>query len=232
MPANEYTLYNSPLTVLCRLALPMAVCAALAVALLSEPLDSIPFAIIISGIIFLLAFFLLFIRALLDRRPQLTLSPKGLFIHTKFSENILDGTYRPRKRTEAFYAWRNLGDPTLAPLSYTLTLLADNLPELTEAPPPLPDNATDEQAEAFLAEMGRYADALEKDMQAIDNAEFYSLSLSVMALPHGKRLPKILQSLIDAENEAERLAIIQKLQYKSCDSRGSGNPRRQKQPAH
>ena len=215
MPANEYTLYNSPLTVLCRLALPMAVCAALAVALLSEPPDSIPFAIIILGIIFLLAFFLLFIRALLDRRPQLTLSPKGLFIHTKFSENILDGTYRPRKRKEAFYAWRNLGDPTLAPLSYTLTLLADNLPELTEAPPPLPDNATDEQAEAFLAEMGRYADALEKDMQAIDNAEFYSLSLSVMALPHGKRLPKILQSLIDAENEAERLAIIQKLQYKS-----------------
>ena len=214
MPANEYTLYNSPLTVLCRLALPMAVCAALAVALLSEPPDSIPFAITISGIIFLSAFFLLFIRALLDRRPQLTLSPKGLFIHTKFSENILDGTYRPRKRKEAFYAWRNLGDPTLAPLSYTLTLLADNLPELTEAPPP-PDNATDEQAEAFLAEMGRYADALEKDMQAIDNAEFYSLSLSVMALPHGKRLPKILQSLIDAENEAERLAIIQKLQYKS-----------------
>ena len=214
MPANEYTLYNSPLTVLCRLALPMAVCAALAVALLSEPPDSIPFAIIISGIIFLSAFFLLFIRALLDRRPQLTLSPKGLFIHTKFSENILDGTYRPRKRKEAF-ARRNLGDPTLAPLSYTLTLLADNLPELTEAPPPLPDNATDEQAEAFLAEMGRYADALEKDMQAIDNAEFYSLSLSVMALPHGKRLPKILQSLIDAENEAERLAIIQKLQYKS-----------------
>ena len=214
MPANEYTLYNSPLTVLCRLALPMAVCAALTVALLSEPTDSIPFAIIISGIIFLSAFFLLFIRALLDRRPQLTLSPKGLFIHTKFSENILDGTYRPRKRKEAFYAWRNLGDPTLAPLSYTLTLLADNLPELTEAPPP-PDNATDEQAEAFLAEMGRYADALEKDMQAIDNAEFYSLSLSVMALPHGKRLPKILQSLIDAENEAERLAIIQKLQYKS-----------------
>lgn len=41
------------------------------------------------------------------------------------------------------------------------------------------------------------------------------MSLSVMALPHGKRLPKILQSLIDAENEAERLAIIQKLQYKS-----------------
>ena len=215
MPANEYTLYNSPLTVLCRLALPMVVCAALAVALLSELPDSIPFAIIISGIIFLLAFFLLFIRALLDRRPQITLSPKGLFIHTKFSENILDGTYRPRKRKEAFYAWRNLGDPTLAPLSYTLTLLADNLPELTEAPPPLPDNATDEQAEAFLAEMGRYADAVEKDMQAIDNAEFYSLSLSVMALPHGKRLPKILQSLIDAENEAERLAIIQKLQYKS-----------------
>ena len=215
MPANEYTLYNSPLTVLCRLALPMAVCAALAVALLSEPPDSIPFAIIISGIILLSAFFLLFIRALLDRRPQLTLSSKGLFIHTKFSENILDGTYRPRKRKEAFYAWRNLGDPTLAPLSYTLTLLADNLPELTEAPPPLPDNATDEQAEAFLAEMGRYVDAVEKDMQAIDNAEFYSLSLSVMALPHGKRLPKILQSLIDAENEAERLAIIQKLQYKS-----------------
>lgn len=215
MPANEYTLYNSPLTVLCRLALPMAVCAALAVALLSQPPDSIPFAIIISGIIFLLAFFLLFIRALLDRRPQITLSPKGLFIHTKFSENILDGTYKPRKRKEAFYAWRNLGDPTLAPLSYTLTLLADNLPELTEAPPPLPDNATDEQAEAFLAEMGRYVDAVEKDMQAIDNAEFYSLSLSVMALPHGKRLPKILQSLIDAENEAERLAIIQKLQYKS-----------------
>lgn len=115
MPANEYTLYNSPLTVLCRLALPMAVCAALTVALLSEPTDSIPFAIIISGIIFLSAFFLLFIRALLDRRPQLTLSPKGLFIHTKFSENILDGTYRPRKRKEAFYAWRNLGDPTLAP---------------------------------------------------------------------------------------------------------------------
>ena len=215
MPANEYTLYNSPLTVLCRLALPMAVCVALAVALLSEPPDSIPFAITISGIIFLSAFFLLFIRALLDRRPQLTLSPKGLFIHTKFSENILDGTYRPRKRKEAFYAWRNLGDPTLAPLSYTLTLLADNLPELTEAPPPLPDNATDEQAETFLAEMGRYVDAVEKDMQAIDNAEFYSLSLSVMALPHGKRLPKILQSLIDAENEAERLAIIQKLQYKS-----------------
>ena len=215
MPANEYTLYNSPLTVLCRLALPMAVCAALAVALLSEPPDSIPFAIIISGIIFLSAFFLLFIRALLDRGPQLTLSPKGLFIHTKFSENILDGTYRPRKRKEAFYAWCNLGDPTLAPLSYTLTLLADNLPELTEAPPPLPDNATDEQAAAFLAEMGRYVDAVEKDMQAIDNAEFYSLSLSVMALPHGKRLPKILQSLIDAENEAERLAIIQKLQYKS-----------------
>ena len=214
MPANEYTLYNSPLTVLCRLALPMAACAVLAVALLSEPPDSIPFAIIISGIIFLLAFFLLFIRALLDRRPQLTLSPKGLFIHTKFSENILDGTYRPRKRKEAFYAWHNLGDPTLAPLSYTLTLLADNLPELTEAPPP-PDNATDEQAEAYLTEMGRYVDALEKDMQAIDNAEFYSLSLSVMALPHGKRLPKILQSLIDAENEAERLAIIQKLQYKS-----------------
>ena len=193
----------------------MAVCAALAVALLSEPPDSIPFAIIISGIIFLLAFFLLFIRALLDRNPQLTLSPKGLFIHTKFSENILDGTYRPRKRKEAFYAWRNLGAPTLAPLSYTLTLLADNLPELTEAPPPLPDNATDEQAEAFLAEMGRYVDAVEKDMQAIENKKFYSLSLSVMALPHGKRLPKILQSLIDAENEAERLAIIQKLQYKS-----------------
>ena len=100
------------------------------------------------------------------------------------------------------------------PLSYTLTLLADNLPELPEAPPPLPDNATDEQAEAYLTEMGRYVDAVEKDMQAIDNAEFYSLSLSVMALPHGKRLPKILQSLIDAENEAERLAIIQKLQYK------------------
>ena len=160
-------------------------------------------------------FFLLFIRALLDRRPQLTLSPKGLFIHTKFSENILDGTYRPRKRKEAFYAWRNLGDPTLASLSYTLTLLADNLPEFTEAPPPLPDNATDEQAEAFLAEMGRYVDAIEKDMQAIENKKFYSLSLSVMALPHGKRLPKILQSLIDAENEAERLAIIQKLQYKS-----------------
>ena len=215
MPANEYTLYNSPLTVLCRLALPMAVCAALAVALLSEPPDSIPFAIIISGIIFLSAFFLLFIRAPLDRRPQITLSPKGLFIHTKFSENILDGTYRPRKRKEAFYAWRNLGDPTLASLSYTLTLLADNLPELTEAPPPLPDNATDEQAEAYLTEMGRYVDAVEKDMQAIDNAEFYSLSLSVIALPHGKRLPKILQSLIDAENEAERLAIIQKLQYKS-----------------
>ena len=214
MPANEYTLYNSPLTVLCRLALPMAVCAALAVALLSQPPDSIPFTIIISGIILLSAFFLLFIRVLLDRNPQLTLSTKGLFIHTKFSENILDGTYRPRKRKEAFYAWRNLGDPTLAPLSYTLTLLADNLPELTEAPPP-PDNATDEQAEAFLAEMDRYADAVEKDMQAIDNAEFYSLSLSVMALPHGKRLPKILQSLIDAENEAERLAIIQKLQYKS-----------------
>lgn len=208
MPANEYILYNSPLTVLCRLALPMAVCAALAVALLSEPPDGIPFAITISGIILLSAFFLLFIR------PQLTLSPKGLFIHTKFSENILDGTYRPRKRKEAFYAWRNLGDPTLAPLSYTLTLLADNLPELTEAPPPS-DNATDEQAEAFLAEMDRYADAVEKDMQAIDNAEFYSLSLSVIALPHGKRLPKILQSLIDAENEAERLAIIQKLQYKS-----------------
>lgn len=215
MPANEYTLYNSPLTVLCRLALPMAVCAALAVALLSEPPDSIPFTIIISGIIFLSAFFLLFIRALLDRRPQLTLSPKGLFIHAKFSENILDGTYRPRKRKEAFYAWRNLGDPTLAPLSYTLTLLADNLPEFPEAPPPLPDNATDEQAEAFLAEMGRYVDALEKDTQAIENAEFYSLSLSVMALPQGKRLPKILQNLIDAENEAERLAIIQKLQYKS-----------------
>lgn len=101
------------------------------------------------------------------------------------------------------------------PLSYTFTLLADNLPELTEAPPPLPDNATDEQAEAFLAEMGRYVDAFEKDMQAIENEEFYYLSLSVMALPHGKRLPKILQSLIDAENEAERLAIIQKLQYKS-----------------
>ena len=215
MPANEYTLYNSPLTVLCRLALPMAVCAALAVVLLSEPPDSIPFTIIISGIILLSAFFLLFIRVLLDRRPQLTLSPKGLFIHTKFSENILDGTYRPRKRKEAFYAWRNLGDPTLAPLSYTLTLLADNLPEFPEAPPPLPDNATDEQAEALLAEMGRYVDTVEKDMQAIDNAEFYSLSLSVMALPHGKRLPKILQSLIDAENEAERLAIIQKLQYKS-----------------
>lgn len=215
MPANEYTLYNSPLTVLCRLALPMAVCAALAVVLLSEPPDSIPFTIIISGIILLSAFFLLFIRVLLDRRPQLTLSPKGLFIHTKFSENILDGTYRPRKRKEAFYAWRNLGDPTLAPLSYTLTLLADNLPEFPEAPPPLPDNATDEQAEALLAEMGRYVDTVEKDMQAIDNAEFYSLSLSVMALPHGKRLPKILQSLIDAETEAERLAIIQKLQYKS-----------------
>ena len=215
MPANEYTLYNSPLTVLCRLALPMAMCAALAVALLSEPSDSIPFSVIISGIIFLLAFFLLFIRALLDRSPQLTLSPKGLFIHTKFSENILDGTYRPRKRKEAFYAWCNLGDPTLAPLSYTLTLLADNLPEFPEAPPPLPDNATDEQFEAFLAEMGRYADAFEKDMQAIENKKFYSLSLSVMALPHGKRLPKILQSLIDAENEAERLAIIQKLQYKS-----------------
>ena len=215
MPANEYTLYNSPLTVLCRLALPMAVCAALAVALLSEPPDSIPFAIIISGIILLSAFFLLFIRALLDRRPQLTLSSKGLFIHTKFSETLLDGTHKPRKRKEAFYAWRNLGSPTLAPLSYTLTLLADNLPEFLEAPPPLPDNATDEQFEAFLAEMGRYADAVEKDMQAIDNAEFYSLSLSFMALPHGKRLPKILQSLIDAETEAERLAIIQKLQYKS-----------------
>ena len=214
MPANEYTLYNSPLTVLCRLALPMAVCAALAVALLSEPPDSIPFAIIISGIIFLLAFFLLFIRALLDRSPQLTLSPKGLFIHTKFSENILDGTYRPRKRKEAFYTWRNLGSPKLDPLPYMLTLIANDLPEFPEAPP-LPDNATDEQAEAFLAEMGRYVDAVEKDMQAINNAEFYSLSLSVMALPHGKRLPKILQSLIDAENEAERLAIIQKLQYKS-----------------
>ena len=215
MPANEYTLYNSPLTVLCRLALPMAVCAALAVALLSEPPDSIPFAIIISGIIFLSAFFLLFIRTLLGHSPQLTLSPKGLVIHTKFSETPLDGTHKPRKRKEVFYMWRNLGDPTLAPLSYTLTLLADNLPELTEAPPPLPDNATDEQAEAFLAEMGRYVDAVEKDMQAIDNAEFYFLSLSVMALPHGKHLPKILQSLIDAENEAERLAIIQKLQYKS-----------------
>ena len=113
-PTNTpYT--TAPLTVLCRLALPMAVCAALAVALLSEPPDSIPFAIIISGIIFLLAFFLLFIRAPLDRRPQITLSPKGLFIHTKFSENILDSTYRPRKRKEAFYAWRNLGGPTLAP---------------------------------------------------------------------------------------------------------------------
>ena len=162
MPANEYTLYNSPLTVLCRLALPMAVCAALAVALLSEPPDSIPFAIIISGIIFLSAFFLLFIRALLDRRPQLTLSPKGLFIHTKFSENILDGTYRPRKRKEAFYTWRNLGSPKLDPLPYMLTLMANDLPEFPEAPPPLPDNATDEQAEAFLAEMGRYVDAVEK----------------------------------------------------------------------
>ena len=214
MPANEYTLYNSPLTVLCRLALPMAVCAALAVALLSEP-DSIPFAITISGIIFLLAFFLLFIRALLDRRPQLTLSPKGLFIYTKFSETPLDGTNKPRKRKEAFYAWRNLGSPKLDPRPYMLTLMANDLPEFPEAPPPLPDNATDEQAEAFLAEMGRYVDAVEKDMQAIDNAEFYSLSLSVIALPHGKCLPKILQSLIDAETEAERLAIIQKLQYKS-----------------
>ena len=155
MPANEYTLYNSPLTVLCRLALPMAMCAALAVALLSEPSDSIPFSVIISGIIFLLAFFLLFIRALLDRSPQLTLSPKGLFIHTKFSENILDGTYRPRKRKEAFYAWRNLGSPKLDPRPYMLTLMANDLPEFPEAPPPLPDNATDEQAEAFLAEMGR-----------------------------------------------------------------------------
>lgn len=217
MPANEYTLYNSPLTVLCRLALPMAVCAALAVALLSEPPDSIPFTIIISGIILLSAFFLLFIfiRVLLDRRPQLTLSSKGLFIHTKFSETPLDGTHKPRKRKEAFYAWRNLGSPKLDPRPYMLTLMANNLPEFSEAPPPLPDNATDEQAEAFLAEMGCYADALEKDMQAIENEEFYSLSLSVMALPHGKRLPKILQSLIDAENEAERLAIIQKLQYKS-----------------
>ena len=96
-----------------------------------------------------------------------------------------------------------------------LTLMANDLPEFPEAPPPLPDNATDEQAAAFLAEMGRYVDALKKDMQAIENEEFYYLSLSVMALPHGKRLPKILQSLIDAENEAERLAIIQKLQYKS-----------------
>ena len=215
MPANEYTLYNSPLTVLCRLALPMAACAVLAVALLSEPPDSIPFAIIISGIIFLSAFFLLFIRALLDRRPQITLSPKGLFIHTKFSEIPLDGTHKPRKRKEVFYMWRNLGSPKLDPLPYMLTLMANDLPEFPEAPPPLPDNATDEQAAAYLTEMGRYVDALEKDMQAIDNAEFYSLSLSVMALPHGKRLPKILQSLIDAENEAERLAIIQKLQYKS-----------------
>ena len=215
MPANEYTLYNSPLTVLCRLALPMAVCAALAVALLSEPPDSIPFSVIISGIIFLSAFFLLFIRALLDRRPQLTLSPKGLFIHTKFSETPLDGTNKPRKRKEAFYAWRNLGSPKLDPRPYMLTLMANDLPEFPEAPPPLPDNATDEQAEAYLTEMGRYVDAVEKDMQAIDNAEFYSLSLSVMALPHGKRLPKILQSLIDAETEAERLAIIQKLQYTS-----------------
>ena len=215
MPANEYTLYNSPLTVLCRLALPMAVCAALAVALLSEPPDSIPFSVIISGIILLSAFFLLFIRVLLDRRPQITLSPKGLFVHTKFSENILDGTNKPRKRKEVFYMWRNLGSPKLDPRLYMLTLIANDLPEFPEAPPPLPDNATDEQAEAYLTEMGRYVDALEKDMQAIDNAEFYSLSLSVMALPHGKRLPQILQSLIDAENEAERLAIIQKLQYKS-----------------
>ena len=215
MPANEYTLYNSPLTVLCRLALPMAVCASLAVALPFLPHDSVPFFFIMLGIIFLSAFFLLFIRALLDCRPQLTLSPKGLVIHTKFSETPLDGTHKPRKRKEVFYMWRNLGDPTLAPLSYTLTLTANDLPEFPEAPPPLPDNATDEQAEAFLAEMGRYVDAVEKDMQAIDNAEFYFLSLSVMALPHGKHLPKILQSLIDAENEAERLAIIQKLQYKS-----------------
>ena len=160
-------------------------------------------------------FFLLFIRALLDRRPQLTLSPKGLFIHTKFSETPLDGTHKPRKRKEVFYMWRNLGSPKLDPLPYMLTLMANDLPEFPEAPPPLPDNATDEQAEAFLAEMGRYVDALEKDMQAIENKKFYSLSLSVMALPHGKRLPKILQSMIDAENEAERLAIIQKLQYKS-----------------
>ena len=146
MPANEYTLYNSPLTVLCRLALPMAVCAALAVALLSEPPDSIPFAIIISGIIFLSAFFLLFIRALLDRSPQLTLSPKGLFIQTKFSEIPLDGTHKPRKRKEAFYTWRNLGSPKLDPRSYMLTLMANDLPEFPEAPPPLPDNAKDEQA--------------------------------------------------------------------------------------
>ena len=76
MPANEYTLYNSPLAVLRRLALPLSTCTTIAITLLLLPLDSIPSAFVVLGIIFLTAFLIPFLSTLIDRRPKLTLSPK------------------------------------------------------------------------------------------------------------------------------------------------------------
>ena len=216
MPANEYTLYNSPLAVLRRLALPLSTCTTIAITLLLLPFDSIPSAFVVLGIIFLTAFLIPFLFTLIDRRPKLTLSPKGLFIHTKFSETPHNGTNKPRSRKKAFYAWHNLGYPSIEFMSAYLTIQANDMPELTEiVHTPLPDNATDEQVEATLAEMEQALADLDEQTEIINNAKYYSLSLPVFTLPHGKRLPKILQSLIDAENETERLAIIQKLQYKS-----------------
>ena len=216
MPTNEYTIYNSPLAVLRRLALPLSTCTTIAITLLLLPFDSIPSAFVVLGIIFLTAFLIPFLYTLIDRRPKLTLSPKGLFIHTKFSETPHNGTNKPSYCKKAFYAWHNLSYPKIEFMSVYLTIQADDMPELTETVlTPLPDNATDEQVEAILAEMEQALADLDKQTEIINNAKYYSLALLVFTLPHGKRLPKILQSLIDAENEAERLAIIQKLQYKS-----------------
>ena len=216
MPTNEYTLYNSPLAVLRRLALPLSTCITIAITLLLLPFDRIPSAFVVLGIIFLTAFLIPFLFTLVDRRPKLTLSPKGLFILTKFSETPHNGTNKPRYRKEAFYAWHNLSHPSIEFMSAYLTIQANDMPELTETVfTPLPDNPTDEQLEAALAEMEQALADWDEQTEIFNNAKYYSLSLPVFTLPHGKRLPKILQSLIDAENETERLAIIQKLQYKS-----------------
>lgn len=214
MPANEYTFYNSPFAVLQALAMRLAALVVLAAVAFILPSGRLSIALCWISLVFSIFLLIPLLTALLDRRPKLTLSPKGLFIHTKFSETPLGGADKPYTRKEVFYAWHNLSLPTIAAMSLTLVMVTDDMLEFAETLlTSLPDNATEEQAEAELAKIDSALTRGEGLAETVNGAQVYILSFPILALPHGKRLPQILQSLIDAKGESERLAIIQRLIY-------------------
>ncbi|MDO4879210.1 MAG: hypothetical protein Q3966_07995, partial [Neisseria sp.] len=122
---------------------------------------------------------------MLDLDPKLTITPEGLHIHLPFMEQPIPGILWDWKK-EVFYPWENLYRAELMfSNNSSIVLTASKHPKSKEMPAP-----------------------------KVKDGDLFSLRFSVSRLKHGRKLPDLLNLLIDAADRDGRSAIICELSGK------------------